>query len=55
MLADFPDMRGYELYACGSVGMVESAVPAFLAQGLEEDFCYTDSFLLSPPVPDPTP
>ena len=47
MLADFPDMRGYELYACGSVGMVESAVPAFLSQGLEEDFCYTDSFVLS--------
>lgn len=42
MLEDFPDMRGYELYACGSVAMAESAVPAFLAQGLDEDSCHAD-------------
>jgi len=44
MMTDFPDMRGYELYACGSVGMIESAVPAFVAQGLAEGLCYTDAF-----------
>lgn len=42
MLEDFPDMRGYELYACGSVAMAESAVPAFLAQGLDENSCHAD-------------
>ena len=45
ILADFPDLSGYEVYACGSVKMVEAAVPAFLAQGLGEDFCFSDAFL----------
>ncbi|MBK8959286.1 MAG: cytochrome b N-terminal domain-containing protein [Proteobacteria bacterium] len=45
MLEDFPDMRGYELYACGSLNMIESAVPAFVAQGLDENACYSDAFL----------
>ena len=47
MLEDFPDMTGYELYACGSVNMIETAVPAFLEQGLEEGFCYSDAFVPS--------
>ena len=44
MLADFPDLSGHEVYACGSVKMVEAAVPAFLAQGLGEAFCFSDAF-----------
>jgi CDP-4-dehydro-6-deoxyglucose reductase len=44
MLADFPDLRAHEVYVCGSVRMVESAVPAFLAQGLGESFCFSDAF-----------
>jgi NAD(P)H-flavin reductase len=47
MLADFADLHGFEVYVCGSVKMVEAAVPAFLAQGLSEGFCYTDAFLPS--------
>lgn len=47
MLEDFPDMREFELYACGSVGMIEAAVPAFVAQGLDEGFCHSDAFLPS--------
>ncbi len=47
MLEDFPDMTGYELYACGSVRMIEAAVPAFVAQGLDENFCYSDAFVPS--------
>ncbi len=47
ILADFQDLRGFEVYVCGSVKMVEAAVPAFLAQGLGETFCYTDAFLPS--------
>ena len=44
MLADHPDLRGHEVYACGSVRMVEAARPAFVAQGLHEDACFSDAF-----------
>ncbi len=45
MLQDHPDLREHEVYVCGSVKMVEAAVPAFLTQGLNEGLCFTDSFL----------
>lgn len=45
MLTDFPDLRGHEVYVCGSVVMVETAVPAMLAQGLDENACFSDAFL----------
>jgi len=45
MLADHPDLTGCEVYACGSVKMVEAAVPAFVAQGLDESFCFSDAFV----------
>ena len=44
MLEDHADLRGYEAYVCGSVKMVESAVPDFLARGLAEEACYSDAF-----------
>jgi len=44
MLADHPDLTGHEVYACGSVKMVEAAVPDFLAHGLSEQFCFSDAF-----------
>jgi NAD(P)H-flavin reductase/ferredoxin len=44
ILEDFPDMRGHEVYICGSVQLVANAVPAFLAQGLSENACFTDVF-----------
>jgi len=47
MLADYPDLSGHEVYVCGSVRMVETAVPAFIAQGLSEDACLSDAFLPS--------
>lgn len=48
ILADFPDLSGHQVYACGSVAMVQSAHPAFLAQGLSEHDCYSDAFLTTP-------
>jgi len=48
MLADFPDMRGCEVYVCGSAKMVEAAVPAFLAQGLGDEQCHFDAFVPAP-------
>ncbi len=44
LLADHPDLSGYEVYACGSLGMVEAAVPDFVAHGLAESFCFSDAF-----------
>jgi NAD(P)H-flavin reductase len=47
MLHDFPDLSGREVYVCGSVKMVEAAVPAFIARGLGEDVCFSDAFVAS--------
>jgi NAD(P)H-flavin reductase len=52
LLADHPDLRGHEVYACGSLRMVEAAVPDFLAHGLSEQFCFSDAFT---PTPTPRP
>ena len=50
VLRDFPNLIGHEMYVCGSLQMVDCAVPAFLAQGLEEDACFSDAFLPSKPL-----
>ncbi|MDP3759417.1 MAG: cytochrome b N-terminal domain-containing protein [Ramlibacter sp.] len=47
MLADAGDLAGQEVYVCGSVKMVEAAVPAFMDHGLADGACYTDAFLPS--------
>ncbi|HEY6545432.1 MAG TPA: FAD-binding oxidoreductase [Dokdonella sp.] len=47
MLADHADLSGYEAYVCGSVKMVDTAVPAFIAHGLGADACYSDAFNLA--------
>jgi NAD(P)H-flavin reductase/ferredoxin len=44
ILADFPELAGVEVYVCGSVRMVDSAVQAFLARGLDEQACFSDAF-----------
>ncbi|MBV6415727.1 MAG: Na(+)-translocating NADH-quinone reductase subunit F [Steroidobacteraceae bacterium] len=51
ILEDFPDLRGYEVYICGSVQLVSNAVPAFLAHGLSEGACFSDSFTPSTAAP----
>ncbi|HEX6827578.1 MAG TPA: cytochrome b N-terminal domain-containing protein [Burkholderiales bacterium] len=50
ILQDFPDLAGHQIYACGSVKMVEAAHPAFVAKGLAPDDCFSDAFKLSPHV-----
>ncbi len=47
ILGDFPDLGGYEVYVCGSAKMVDTAFPAFLEQGLSEEYCFSDAFLPS--------
>jgi len=44
LLADHPDLRGWEVYACGSMRMVQAAVPDFLSHGLAEEHCFSDAF-----------
>jgi NAD(P)H-flavin reductase len=50
ILADYPDLAGYQVYACGSVGMVEAAYPAFRSHGLQQDDCFSDAFRLAPKI-----
>ena len=48
ILADHPDLSGHQVYACGSVAMVEAVAPALAAQGLSPDDCFSDAFRLAP-------
>ena len=50
ILGDFPDLTGHQVYACGSVKMVEAAHPAFLAKGMTQDDCFSDAFSLAPRI-----
>lgn len=46
VLADFADLSGYQVYACGAPVMVDSAHGAFTAQrGLSGDAFFADSFV----------
>lgn len=44
ILADYPSLAGHQIYACGSVKMVEAAHPAFVGRGLKPDDCFSDAF-----------
>jgi len=48
ILQDYPDLSGFQVYACGSMLMVQAARPSFLAQGLPENACFSDAFTISP-------
>lgn len=47
VLADFPDLSGVEVYACGSPGMIEAAKRDCLTQGLPEEAFFADAFTFS--------
>ena len=45
VLADLPDLSGYQVYACGAPIVVDSARAAYTGQaGLPEDEFYADAF-----------
>jgi CDP-4-dehydro-6-deoxyglucose reductase len=53
VMQDFPDMSGYQVYACGAPVVVESAHKDFTSScRLPEDEFYSDAFT---PSVDPTP
>ncbi len=47
ILADFPELKGHEIYACGSVKMVEAIFPFLKKQGAEDGACFSDAFSVS--------
>ncbi|EKE17860.1 MAG: hypothetical protein ACD_10C00238G0001 [uncultured bacterium] len=48
VIADFPDLSGHQVYACGSPGMIESAKADFVAQcKLPEEEFFADVFSYS--------
>ncbi len=51
ILADYPDLSAHQVYACGSVLMVQAAQPAFAKRGLSSDDCFSDAFHLAPQQP----
>ncbi|MDA8360449.1 MAG: CDP-6-deoxy-delta-3,4-glucoseen reductase [Gammaproteobacteria bacterium] len=44
VLADYPDLTGHDVYACGPPQMIEAARDAFYKAGLPEDRLYYDAF-----------
>jgi CDP-4-dehydro-6-deoxyglucose reductase len=53
VMADFPELTGYQVYACGAPVMVEAAHRDFTREcGLPEDEFYSDAF--TPAVPAST-
>lgn len=48
IIADFPNLGSHQIYACGSVKMIEAAHPAFRAHGIQQDDCFSDAFRLAP-------
>lgn len=47
VLADFADLSGYQVYACGAPVMIEAAKRDFMAQGLPEEDFFADAFTFS--------
>ncbi|WP_434514111.1 CDP-6-deoxy-delta-3,4-glucoseen reductase [Dechloromonas sp. ARDL1] len=47
VLADFPDLSGHQVYACGAPVMIEAAKRDFMAQGLPEEEFFADAFSFS--------
>jgi NAD(P)H-flavin reductase len=49
-MADYPDLSKHQIYACGSVQMVEAVMPALATHGLSPDDCFSDAFRINPYV-----
>ncbi len=47
VLQDHADLSAYQIYACGSPEMIETARAQFVTRGLPQDQYFTDAFLFS--------
>ena len=50
VIADFPDLSGFDLYMSGPPPMIEAGRRAFVQGGLDETRLYYDSFEYAPDV-----
>ncbi|HEY6897432.1 MAG TPA: CDP-6-deoxy-delta-3,4-glucoseen reductase [Rhodocyclaceae bacterium] len=48
VLADFADLSGFQVYACGAPAMIEAAQKDFAAAGLPAEEFFADSFTFAP-------
>jgi len=51
IIEDFPDLSGFDVYACGPPAMVAAGKAAFVQQGLPQDRYYSDAFEFQAPKP----
>ncbi len=54
ILEDFPDLSGYDVYACGAPAMVYTGRDAFINHGLISENCFSDAFEFQHPGGDKT-
>lgn len=47
ILQDYQSLENYQVYACGSSGMVEAGRAPFIAKGLPEDQYFSDAFVVA--------
>lgn len=47
ILQDYPELDGYQVYACGSPEMVEAGRAPFIARGLPEDQYFSDGYFVA--------
>ena len=47
ILQDYQALDNYQIYACGSPGMVEAGRAPFMAKGLPEDQYFSDAFMVA--------
>ena len=47
ILQDYPQLDGYQVYACGSPEMVDAARAPFMARGLPENQFFSDKFSIA--------
>ncbi len=47
IIADFPDLSGYEIYASGPPAMIYAGRDSFAEQGLDQEHYYSDAFEFS--------
>lgn len=47
ILQDYQELNGYQIYACGSLPMIEAGRAPFMAKGLLEEQYFADAFLFN--------
>ena len=48
VLADFPDLSGHQIYACGAPAMIDAARAEFVERGLPAEEFFADAFTFAP-------